>query len=396
MTPSTSPAKATKAHDRPQRTNGPAPSLGDRLRDARNALVGSPRFQRWASSFWLFRPVARAQERAAFDLCAGFVYSQILLAATRSGLLGALANGAIEAETAIGITGLPRPSAERLIDAGVALDLVERRSGGRIALGMRGAALMANPDIVAMVEHHQLFYRDLADPLALLGDTSQPTNLSQFWPYATGRQNGHDADAATTAAYTALMARSQEMISTDVIASYPFGRHRRLLDLGGGNATFAAAVAQAVPGITCTVLDLPAVAQHARQRLAELKLQDRVTVIEGSFFAPPALAATFDVVTLVRVLLDHDDANALRILQTARAALPPGGTLIIAEAISDAPRSRVVADAYFNFYLMAMGRGRPRSQAALSALCHRAGFTNLRLVGTPRPFVTNLLRAKAG
>ena len=64
--------------------------LADLLFALRNRFLASPRFQRWASSFPLTRPIARRRARALFDLCAGFVYSQVLQACVRLRLFDAL------------------------------------------------------------------------------------------------------------------------------------------------------------------------------------------------------------------------------------------------------------------------------------------------------------------
>ncbi len=45
----------------------------------------------WAAAFPLTRPIARRRTRALFDLCAGFVYSQILLACVQLQLFDILA-----------------------------------------------------------------------------------------------------------------------------------------------------------------------------------------------------------------------------------------------------------------------------------------------------------------
>ncbi|MGZ6036711.1 MAG: hypothetical protein ACXWLG_14775, partial [Myxococcaceae bacterium] len=58
-----------------------AESLADRWFRLRNRILSSPRFQRWAAEFPLFRWIARRRTLALFDLCAGFVYSQVLQAA---------------------------------------------------------------------------------------------------------------------------------------------------------------------------------------------------------------------------------------------------------------------------------------------------------------------------
>ena len=41
------------------------------------------RFQRFAASFPLTKPIAQRQSQALFDLCAGFVYAQVLQACWR-------------------------------------------------------------------------------------------------------------------------------------------------------------------------------------------------------------------------------------------------------------------------------------------------------------------------
>ena len=63
------------------------------IAERRDRLLASRRFQRWAAAFPLTRPIARRRARALFDLCAGFVYSQVLFACVRLKLFDALAAG---------------------------------------------------------------------------------------------------------------------------------------------------------------------------------------------------------------------------------------------------------------------------------------------------------------
>ena len=53
------------------------------LQDWANRLQANPRFRRFAAAFPLTRFVARRRARALFDLCAGFVYTQVLTACVR-------------------------------------------------------------------------------------------------------------------------------------------------------------------------------------------------------------------------------------------------------------------------------------------------------------------------
>ncbi len=350
----------------------------------RNRLVADPRFQRWAAASPFTRLVARRRAKALFDLCAGFVYSQILAACVRLRLFETLASGPLHEAQLAARLDLSPDATLRLLRAAVSLKLLQELPGGRFALDDLGASMLANPSVGAFVEHHALLYDDLRDPVALLrGETR--TQLSRFWPYA----EGNEGDSTTCGAYSDLMARSQQLIAEDVLDAYSFARHRSLLDIGGGEGAFVAAVAARCPALRLQLLDLPPVAQRARERLAAQGLA-RIEAHGGSFLDSPPPQGP-DIVTLIRVLHDHDDATALAALRAAHAALPPGGTLLVAEPMADTPGAESIGDAYFGFYLLAMGSGRARRRAELTRLLQDAGFTAIRPLHSARPMFASLL-----
>jgi demethylspheroidene O-methyltransferase len=350
----------------------------------RNRLVADPRFQRWAAASPVTRIVARRRAKALFDLCAGFVYSQILLACVRLRLFETLAAGPLHQAQLAARLELSPDAAQRLLRAAAALKLLRALPEDRFALDDLGASMLANPSVGAFVEHHALLYDDLRDPVALLrGETR--TRLSQFWPYAKGRAG----DPETCGAYSDLMARSQQLIAEDVLDAYPFDRHDGLLDIGGGEGAFVAAVAARHPALRLQLFDLPPVAQRARAALTAQGLS-RVDVHAGSFLNTPPPAGA-DIVTLIRVLHDHDDATARAALQAAHRALPPGGTLLVAEPMADTPGAEAIGDAYFGFYLLAMGSGRARRRAELTQLLQAAGFTEIRHLPSIRPMFASIL-----
>jgi demethylspheroidene O-methyltransferase len=358
----------------------------------RDRLLSSPRFRRWAAAFPLTRGIARRRARALFDLCAGFVYTQVLLACVRLDLFAILAEGAQSAVVLSVRMGLPLDGAVRLLDAAVALKLAERR-GDRFGLGPLGAAMIGNDGIAAMVEHHALLYRDLADPVALLRGERPSQALAGYWPYADATRPDQLAPEQV-GGYTALMAASQPFIAEEVLAAYGFARHRCLLDVGGGDGSFLRAVAKAAPRLKLMLFDLPPVANRAVIRCAEAGLSDRIE-IHGGDAIRGTLPQGADIISFVRIIHDHDDDSALAMLGAARAALPEGGTLLIAEPMSDTPGAEPIGDAYFGFYLMAMGRGRSRSPAALRALLAQAGFGQIRELPTRLPVLCRILQAQA-
>jgi demethylspheroidene O-methyltransferase len=94
-------------------------------------------------------------------------------------------------------------------------------------------------------------------------------------------------------------------------------------------------------------------------------------------------------------LFDHDDSHASAILRAARAALPAGGTLLVAEPMARTAGAHTRAEAYFGIYLLAMGRGQSRSAEALSVLIRAAGFDEIRTLPTRQPLQAGLLVARA-
>ncbi|WP_043338817.1 methyltransferase [Belnapia moabensis] len=367
--------------------------LLDRARDTYDRILASPRFRSLATRFPLTRPVARRRVRALFDLCAGFVYSQVLLACVRLRLFEILRNGPEDESRLAARLALPPESAARLFAAAASLGLLARRSGGRWGLGPLGAAMVDNPGVTAMVEHHALVYGDLADPVALLRRPRGGNHLSGYWPYA---------EAATpaalrpdqVAAYTDLMAASQPIIAEEVLAAVPLRRHRCLLDVGGGDGSFLRAAGTRHPHLRLMLFDLPAVAERARPRFAAAGMTGR-TALHGGDITTDPLPGGADILSLVRVIHDHNDDRALAILRAARAALPPGGTLLLAEPMAATPGAEPIGEAYFGFYLLAMGTGRARTPAELSALLRQAGFTAPRLRPTRTPLLVRVMTAEA-
>ncbi|GAC1340604.1 MAG: methyltransferase [Acetobacteraceae bacterium] len=375
---------AAVASSAPQRR---VPAL-DRLAAWRDRMVADAGFRAWAARFPLTRPIARRRSRALFDLCAGFAYTQVLSACVTLRLFDLLAPGPQTAAALAPRLGLPPERAERLLEAATGLRLLRRRAGG-YGLGPLGAAMVDNPGVIEMVRHHDMLYADLADPVALLRAPPGGTRLASYWAYGTAGDPAALAPGAV-AAYSDLMAASQPLVAGQVLDAYDLRRHRCLLDVGGGDGAFLAAAAARAPDLHLMLFDLPPVAERARARFARTGL--RATASGGDM--RDRLPTGADVLSLVRVLHDHDDDAALDILRAAHRALPPGGVLLLAEPMLDAAGAEPVG-AYFTVYLLALGSGRPRSPDRLVGMLHEAGFQAARPRRTANPLLTGLIVARA-
>jgi len=348
----------------------------------RNRLIANPRFRHWLAAIPLTRGFVRRRANAMFDINAGFVYSQIALAVIETDLLAALAEGPLSVAAAAAHADLPEAAADRLLKAAAALQLAEVLPDGTYLLGERGAALFADPGIGAMIEHHRHLYRDLIDPVALLRAGGGGGALAAYWAYARS-PDPSKSSADSVGAYSSLMARSQAMVAEQVVARYDFGRHRRLLDVGGGEGVFVRAVKAATPALDVAIFDLPAVAERAGD----------IAVYGGDFFSD-ALPPGFDIISLTRILHDHDDDAAQRLLRNIAAALAKGDTILVAEPMAGTPGAEAMGDAYFGLYLWAMGSGRPRSATEIGQMLRAAGFTDICEHSVTLPMITRLITAR--
>lgn len=372
----------------------PEYGLWDRLLILRDQLIASKRFQRFAASVPIFRSISRSRASNLFDVMAGFVYSQILLACVRINAFNVLANGPLSITDLSRVTHFPVKGLQTLVDAACAIHLLERRLDHRYGLGKLGAPLVGNDAIAAMVEHHTAFYADMRDPLALLSGSMADRSLGKYWPYVSEK----DEDQASlqnqedVAEYSALMSASLPLVADEIVDAYDFSRHQCMLDVGGGQGTFLKRVHEVSPQLKKMLFDLPGVAQLAAQQLGSNATTQGIQTHGGNFFTD-ALPIGADLITLVRVIFDHDDERVLTLLSAIYTALPSGGTVLIAEPMADAPDAQAMGHAYFGFYLLAMGRGRPRTVNEISDLLKKVGFKSTKTIATKMPINTQIVLA---
>jgi len=360
----------------------------------RNAVFANPRFQYWAARLPLINRIARSRAGTMFDLVVGFSYTQILRAVIESRILDCLADGPVSVDDVARHADLPHDAALTLLRAARALDLAEEVVEDGWMLGQQGAVLQADAGTQAMVRHHRLLYRDLQAPLELLrANRAEPTELSRFWSYA-GALHGAAESGRETTEYSQLMAVSQQFVADQVLAAFRFPSSGRLLDVGGGHGAFLRHVAAACPRLDLGLFDLPEVVETARPALVEIFGENRLSCHPGNFFEDP-IPQGYDIVSLVRILHDHDDGPALDLLRNIRRSLAPGKRLMIAEPMARIAGAEAMGEAFFGLYLWAMGSGRPRSPGEIREMLREAGFARSKIVATPQPVIASIIVATA-
>jgi acetylserotonin N-methyltransferase len=168
------------------------------------------------------------------------------------------------------------------------------------------------------------------------------------------------------------------LTSDAVVSAFDLSRFRRFIDLGGGTGHLAMAAASRYPGLRAAVFDLPAAIEFAREFV-----DDRVELLAGDFFRDPLPKA--DLYGVGRILHDWNEDKIRILLRRIHEGLPPGGGLLIAEMLLDDDKRGPVDAHMQSLNMLVCTEGRERSLAEYRALLESAGFAGVQghRTGTP-------------
>ena len=108
----------------------------------------------------------------------------------------------------------------------------------------------------------------------------------------------------------------------------------RLLDLGGGAGTYTAAVLDAHPAATSTLVDAPAIVPLSREHLA--RFGERVQFVVGDA-RTAALGDGHTTALLANLLHLHAEATCAELCAVAARAVTPGGQVVVLDLDASTP-----------------------------------------------------------
>ncbi|MEQ9409354.1 MAG: methyltransferase, partial [Fuerstiella sp.] len=111
---------------------------------------------------------------------------------------------------------------------------------------------------------------------------------------------------------------------------FNFGRHSRMLDVGGNSGEFALQICRRTPGLTAKVMDLPVVCHVGARHVGEEPEAERICFCAGNMLDDP-FPDDCDLITWKSVLHDWPDQHLPELLQKSYEALPAGGRILIFE-----------------------------------------------------------------
>jgi hypothetical protein len=192
----------------------------------------------------------------------------------------------------------------------------------------------------------------------------------------------HDQHPDVNDRFARGMANAAELENAGIAGAYDFSQFKCIVDVGGGRGGFLAAVLTAYPQVRGLLYDRPAVVANPTY-LHAAGVSTRCPTQGGNFFE--AIPAGGDAYVFKRVLHDWDDARCVALLRLCRAVMPPGGRVLVIDAVVPA-RNPVPMITDLDIFMLVLVGGRHRSAQEFGALFHQAGFRLTRVVPTPSLF----------
>lgn len=251
-----------------------------------------------------------------------------------------------------------------LASAGIFVDAGDRR----FALNAAGAALRSGAPFnhflaINGAEHIHLFAEIAHTVRTGAPATDRVYGGDHFFAHLVGRPDAHRS-------FLASHGPSAHEAAAGLLAESDLSGARTIVDVGGGDGGLLEKLLLSRPHLRGVLFDLPETLALARDRLDRAGLADRVELVGGSFLE--SVPEGGDVYVIAHCLHNWNDENARRILRTIRAALPPGGRLLVLERFIAAGTG--FHPAKVMDLLMLMIDGRERTEAEYRELIADAGF----------------------
>ena len=159
----------------------------------------------------------------------------------------------------------------------------------------------------------------------------------------------------------------------------------KLIDLGGGAASYSMALCEANPQLTSVVVDGPEPIAIARSFVAERGLGDRIRLIAGDFFKEE-LGSDYDVVLVSGVVLIKSEQECRRLFELAYNLLKPKGMVVIQDFMRiGRTQEQAKADVLENLYVKVAfdPRASDREGTEVASWLKDTGFQDTQQIPIP-------------
>jgi len=326
-----------------------------------------------------------ASEQAASELhrlLNGFQISQAIHIAAVFGVADQIAAGVCGSDDIAAAVGAHPGALYRLLRALAAIGVLREDQDRRFALTAMGECLRSDADqpvrpfamFIGQAYQWQT-WGHLLHSVKTGENAFRALHGMSSWAYRE-RHPEHNA------IFNAAMTGNSRRVDRAIVAACDLSRFVRIMDVGGGQGSFLAAILTAYPAARGVLFDLPHVVATAPPVLEAAGVRDRCEIMGGSMFesVPEGCCAYI----MKFILHDWDDADGIRILRVCRRAMRADATLLVIERLVGSPNEDPAAK-FSDLNMLVGPGGRERSREEFATLLAAGGFRLVDAVRTTAP-----------
>lgn len=317
------------------------------------------------------------------EIATGHYRSKAMFVASNLGVFNILSNGPKTLEEISRELNIKARPASMLLNACVALNLLEKKVGlysnSRTAemYLVAGKPQYLEPAFFKFDEHSYLLFDKLEK--AILSDSAQiPV------------ENAEDPELLPSCMLIGNRADYRKFLSAlDPIAEWPasviastfdFSKFKKLLDVGAGSGVYSAAIVKKHANIEAIAFDLPYPCEIGEEMVREKGLSARIRYYRGDYFKDD-FPKGVDVALLSNVLHGYGLEKCNLLIKKVYDSLPCGGAIIISDLILDEDGCGPEIAVFMSFYfLLITEAGRNYTLSEYEAMLKNAGFLEISSV----------------
>ncbi len=293
-----------------------------------------------------------------------------IIAALEMELFTKLSEGPAEPAEIAEKIGIPVESAERLMIACAAIDVLEKTGGKYFnAPDVEKYLVKGNPTyfgdwLIYTVRTEYDGWKNIASRL-------RPPRRGY---YAT-KDDPQAARAFTVAGYNSAISMAHKLAK-----EFDFSDHKLFLDLGGGSGAYSIAACQRHPDTKAIVFDFPNICTVAEEFIAQAGVSDRVKTQPGDFYNDE-LPRGADLIGYITPLQSYGKDDVQFLIKKAYDAVEPGGGIIILDYMLDDDKTGPMEPAFVHLTggISQTNPGRVNTGAEFCEYLSKAGFVDIEV-----------------
>jgi 3-hydroxy-5-methyl-1-naphthoate 3-O-methyltransferase len=327
----------------------------------------------------------RSPSSALLEMAQAYRQSAILMTACELQVFTHLSQGPLKADALAQHCQVPVRGLQRLLNACVVLDLLEKEDDSYCNTPIAETFLVQGKSgymgnfIQAGMEQYEAWGR-----LAQAIREDRPMN-----PYSAEALPTLPAERIRV--YVERLYELGKRNAVAIAERVDLGPVQQMLDVAGGSGIYSITFAQRQPTLRATVFDLPPVVPFTQEIIARYGMQERVTAYPGNYFQDD-FAGGNDLVLLSNSLQTEGVETCRMLLGKVFKALAPGGQLVIHGVMPNADRITPPQPALFQVQmLLSFPEGDAHPAEEICNWAAEVGFVDLTATRLPAPAFTSLI-----